>query len=109
MFHLMLGLWAMGLFAVVIMIAVIPLWLGPLLQFLIEIFSRGKAARWVPAVLGGLGLSWSVYVFCVGAGTKFWIVLAYWAVYALLLWAGYGLGRRFREWREQRRRNRPLI
>lgn len=99
MFHLMIGLWAMGMVVAVVLLALIPLWLGPLLQLLISLFSQGKIARWIPAVLGAMGLSGSTRAFC-GEGGIFplWGVLLYWAVYGLLLWAAYAMADRFRAW-----------
>ena len=55
MFHLIIGLWAMGMLVAVVLLALVPLWVGPLLQLLISLVSRGKVARWIPAVLGAMG------------------------------------------------------
>ena len=99
MFHLIIGLWAMGMLVAVVLLALVPLWVGPLLQLLISLVSRGKVARWIPAVLGAMGLS--------GSGRAFfplWGVLLYWAVYGLLLWAAYAMADRFRAWVRRRRR-----
>lgn len=45
MFHLIFGLMAMGAVFAVILVLLIPLWLGPLVQILIAVFSKGKLAR----------------------------------------------------------------
>ena len=108
MFHLMIGLWAMVMLVAVILLALVPLWVGPLLQLLISLVSQGKIARWIPAVLGAMGLSGSVRAFC-GEGGIFplWGVLLYWAIYGLLLWAAYAMADRFRAWvRRMRQRRR---
>ena len=94
MFTLMFGSMAVGAILLAIAIMVIPLWLGPLVQLLIAIFSRGKAARWIPGACGGVGLLLSLYYLCLRECVfPVYGVLVYWAVYGLLLWAAYGLVR----------------
>lgn len=104
MFHLLLGLMAVGALAAMIAILAIPLWLGPVVQALIRFFARGKAARWVPAVLGVIGLAWSVWR--LGLADEWfppWGICLYWAVYGLLLWAADALAGRLRTWVDRRK------
>jgi len=104
MFHLMLGLVGIGAFAVVIGIMLIPLWLGPLVQAVIAVFSRGKAARWVPGALGAVGLVMSLYWFCVAEQVFSAVaVVLYWVIYGLLLWAADAVVRRIRGWLGRRK------
>ena len=92
MFHLIFGAMAVGAIFLAVAIMVIPLWLGPLAQLLITIFSKGKTARWIPGACGGAGLLLSLYYLCLKERVfPVYGVLVYWAVYGLLLWAAYGL------------------
>lgn len=105
MFHLLIGLMAVGTLAAMIAVFAIPLWLGPLVQALIRFFSRGgKAARWIPVGFGVIGLVWSVW----GLGLEsqwfpVWGICLYWAVYGLLLWAADTLAGRLRAWADSRK------
>lgn len=104
MFHLILGLTAIGAFLTVIWILLIPLWLGPLIQILIAVFSKGKTARWVPGCLGLFGLLVSLYFFCLKEAVFPWLgVLFYWVVYGLLLWGVHAIVCRIKEWLRLRR------
>lgn len=93
MFHLLLGLTALGASAAVVMAMIaifsIPLWLGPLVQALIRFFSRGKVARWIPAGFGVIGLVWGICL--------------YWVAYGLLLWGLDTLAGRLRTWMDSRK------
>lgn len=105
MFHLMLGLMAMGAVFAVIALALVPLWLGPLIQVFIAIFSKGKVARWIPGIFGLIGLAASLYFFCIAEHVlPIWGVLLYWAVYGLLLWAAHAIVCRIKEWLGSRQR-----
>ena len=99
MFHLLIGVTASGIAWIFFAVLAIPLWLGPLVQLLVSLLSRGKIARWIPAAFGLLGLVWSVWTLGIRAGWfPLWGIGLYWVVYALLLWAADTIGRRVREW-----------
>ena len=108
MFHLLIGLTAMGLAAAALAVIVIPLWLGPLAQFLVSLLSRGRTAKWVPAALGALGLGSGLYEsIWKKSGFPVRYVLLYWGIYALLLWAFHTLGIRLGNWLRGRKKPAP--
>lgn len=108
MFHLLLGLTALGASAAVVMAMIaifsIPLWLGPLVQALIRFFSRGKVARWIPAGFGVIGLVWSIWDLGIqGKWFPIWGICLYWVAYGLLLWGLDTLAGRLRTWVDSRK------
>ena len=99
MFHLLIGAAALGMFWAFLAVLAIPLWLGPLAQFLVSLIARGRVARWIPAALGLLGLVWSGWTLGIReAWYPLWGIAAYWAVYGLLLWAADALSQWLRAW-----------
>ena len=108
MFHLLLGLTALGASAAVVMAMIaifsIPLWLGPLVQALVRFFSQGKAARWIPARFGVIGLVWSSWDLGIqGKWSPIWGICLYWVAYGLLLWGLDTLAGRLRTWVDSRK------
>lgn len=85
MFHVLLALPALatlGVWAAFLLCA--PLWLGFFLQVVLTVAGRPRWLVWIPAALGAVGMAWSLFTFRpdLMAG---WI-LAYWAVFYLILW-----------------------
>ncbi len=104
MFHLVIILMAAGFVVAAIAVAIIPMWLGPLVQALLAAFSKGRVVRWIPAVLGALGLVTSIYYFCLYERIfPIWGVIIYWIIYGLLLWGVDAIVREIRRWILQKR------
>ena len=102
--HLFIVLMSTGMAALAIAVALIPLWLGALVQAAVAIFSKGRAARFVPLAFGVIGRSASVYTFCISDRVfPWWGGAVYWLIYALLLWAADSLACRIRAWFSARR------
>ncbi len=99
MFHLLIGVTALGVAWIFVAVLAIPLWLGPLIQCLVRLLSRGRTALWIPAALGLMGLVWSGWTLGMRENWfPLWGIGLYWGIYALLLWAADAVARRLREW-----------
>lgn len=93
-----------GMVALAIALALVPLWMGALVQAAVALFSKGRVARFVPLAFGVLGLGVSLHAFCISDRVfAWWTVLVYWLLYALILWAADSLARRVRTWLRARR------